>query len=112
MTGYSFRLGLIGGVALLAGAAALGGCVPTPVTRTVTSEETTTTTPRPAPLVATTTTTNEVQSPGARRDYVRRNRAGDVVEEETTVTGPAYIPAGQPVQSTTTRSTTQTIAPR
>jgi hypothetical protein len=116
MTGFSVPLRLIGGVALMAGAAALAGCAPAPVTRTVT-EETTTTMPRPAPLVATTTTTNEVhspalQTPGARRASLRRDRAGDIVEEETTVTGPAYVPAMQPVQSTTTRSTTQTIAPR
>ena len=58
------RLGLTGGMALIAGTAVLAGCGgPEPVTRTISTEQTTTTTPPPPTTSTTTTTTQQTQRP-------------------------------------------------
>lgn len=114
MAQFASRFGLLSGVTLI-GIAHLAGCAPAPVTRTVTSEVTTTAVP-PPPQVVTTTTTEAVETPPVRQRVVRHTRHanGDVVvREETTETGSTTIvPAVPPVQSTVTRTTSETIAPR
>jgi hypothetical protein len=79
-----------------------------PVTRTVTSVVTTTSPPPPAPLVATMTIDQTPQV----SNYVRRTettRNGEYVEQQTT---DPVVPAVTTIQSTTTRSTSETIPPR
>jgi hypothetical protein len=110
-----WRLELIAGVALVTCAIDLAGCGPTPVTRTVTSEVTTTTVPRqfPAPLLSN-SSADDTLAP-VHRDHVRYGTArnGDMVSEETTESAStSVIPPVSPVWSTSTRSTTETIAPR
>lgn len=112
MTEIASRSGLIMGL-MLAGTALLAGCA-APVTRTVTSETTTTTAPVPPPPPAVSSTTTETVEPAPVKHYVRRTRQtnGDIVREETTETGSTTItPAAPPVQSTITRTTSETIAP-
>ena len=55
MTATTPSLRLAFGMVLLAGAAVLAGCGPTPVTRTTTTTEQITTTPAPVPVQSTTT---------------------------------------------------------
>jgi len=100
----------------LAGFVLLAGCA-VPVTRTVTSETTTTAAPipPPPPVVTSTTTTTEAVEPAPSRHSVRRTRHanGEVVREETIETGSTTVmPVAPPVQSTITRTTSETIAPR
>lgn len=102
------QLSIISGAALLAAVSALTGCA-VPESHSVTSEVITTPVPAVPVVTQQTTTTEEVQP--ARIVH----RRGDLVEEEsdesgstTTYTAPA---APLPVQSTTTRSTTETIGP-
>jgi len=109
------HFGFLTGIAL-ASSILVTGCA-VPVTHTVTSETTTTAAPvpPPPPVVTSTTTTTEAVEPAPVRRYVRRTRQpnGDVVREETTETGETTVmPAAPPVQSTITRTTRETIAPR
>ena len=113
MTEIASRFGLLTGIALAA-TAVLAGCGPTPVTRTVTSETTTAPPPPVAPMLSSSAT--GIQPAPVQDRYVRHtqhvDRNGAVVSEETTESGSTVMPADPPVQSTTTRSTTETIAPR
>jgi hypothetical protein len=102
------RFRLITGAAVVAGATLLVGCAPSPVTRTVTTEQVTTT-PPPPPVI--TTTTTEVVTPPVRHPArhaiktVRRRptRKDDVVTETKETDETTYVPAAP---ATTTRTTT------
>jgi hypothetical protein len=62
------------------------------------------------------TTTQTVETAPVQHHYVRRTRHanGTMVREETTETGSTttVVPVAPPVQSTTTRTTSETITPR
>jgi len=113
MTEMSFRARVIAGVSVMTCTAFLAGCGPEPVTRTVTTESTTMAPPPPVQVV--TTRTEEVQAPPPRHRVVRSQRRAprtplgtEAVVEETTETRTTAAPAVH----TTTRSVTQTTAPR
>jgi hypothetical protein len=100
------RLGLMTG---LMAVACLAACAPTPVTRTVTSEQVTTTTPPPPPPMITTTTTEGVAQPDDSASRIvtahrRSARNGDVDEETTETVSPTYVPAPPTITQTTTHT--------
>jgi len=113
MFGTRSHLGTTAGVMMTACVAALAGCAPTPITRTVSTEQVTTTTPPPpAPPMITTTTTEDVtpvhSNPGRRLASARhRSDWADDVDEETTETIVPAVPA-QPRTMTTTTTTQST----
>jgi hypothetical protein len=109
MTELTSRFVMLIGASLVC-ATELAGCSsPTPVTRTVTTEQTSTSVPPPP--VTTTTTTEETRDPVVRRYHAGRanrqpvGREDDVTEETTTTYPPAPVTA-------TRRTTTQSTYPQ
>jgi len=109
MTKVTTRFATLIGAALVS-ATGLAGCSsPTPVTRTVTTEQTSTSVPPPP--VTMTTTTEETRDPVVHRYHVGRanrqavGREDDVTEETTTTYPPAPV-------ATTRRTTTQSTTPQ
>jgi hypothetical protein len=107
------RFRLITGAAVAAGATLLVGCAPTPVTRTVTTEQVTTTQPRP-PVI--TTITTEVVTPPVRHPVrhairtVRRRptRTDNVVTETKETDETTYVPVAPATMTRTTTTQTST----
>lgn len=116
MTETISRLGILTGVILTGCLAAQAGCAPTPVTRTVSTEQVTTTAlpPPPPPQVITTTTEKVLPAEhftSGRSVAIGHRRAAPQdydVDEETTETIVPVVPVPQHTvtRTTSTRSIT------
>jgi len=109
MTELTSRFATLIGAALVCAPGLVGCSSPTPVTRTVTTEQTSTSVPPPP--VITTTTTEQTSDPVVHRYHTGRasrqavGREDDVTEETTTTYPPAPVTA-------TRRTTTQSTYPQ
>lgn len=109
------RPGLVTGIMLVACLAAQSGCAPTPVTRTVSTEQVTTTIPSPLPTMITTTTEavappeysgRRIAAAPRRSAHYDNSHFDDMDEEVTETIVPAPVPVPRTTVLTTTRSST------